>query len=218
MTVQQQEDSPARGPAQGSTRPLSTSGFPEHWQHKALAAWDMNARRGVIETGSDAGKAYLGVTATICTVLRDAAVLIVVPHEHRRQQWLATLQRDFSTAPAAGIQILTSRDIVCATAKTASAPLARVVPLVQPFALLIADDCFADVVELLHSPLGVYCERVMGLTSVLPMGVWGDASRAADDDGTDVTPSTLLGGVVYGLAAGPARNFEPASASVRPPL
>lgn len=196
MTVQQQEDSPTQGPAQGPAqgseqgpaRPLSTSSFPEHWQQKALAAWDMNARRGVIDTGSDTGKAYLGVTAAICTVLRDAVVLIVVPHEHRRQQWLATLQRDFSTAPAAGIQILTSRDIVSATTKTASAPLARVVPLapvvtlVQPFALLIADDCFAD------------------------------------DDGTFDTPSALLGGVVYGLAAGPARNFVPATASVRPPL
>ena len=213
----------ATSPTQAATRPLSASGFPEHWQHKALAAWDMNARRGVIETGSDAGKAYLGVTASIHTVLREAPVLIVVPHEHRRQQWLATFRQDFPMAPATGLQVLTALDIAAATAANPAAgmpPLPAIPepPEVQPFALLVADDCFTDAVELLRSPLGVYCERVMGLTAVLPMGVWGESAWAADDGGTNVTPSSLLGGVVYGLAAAPARHLESTSSSVTPPL
>lgn len=241
MKAKQQEHSPTPGLAQGpglasaltskpaSAHPLSSTGFPERWQHKALAVWDMNARRGVIETGSDAGKAYLGVTASIHTVMREseALVLIVVPHEHRRQQWLATFRQDFPTAPTTGIQILTSQETATFTAtkpaqnsepESETRPILPEPLLVQPFALLIADDCFIHAANLLRSPLGVYCERVMGLTAVLPMGAWGESAWAADDGGTQETPSSLLGGVVYGQAVAPLRHLESVAASVTPSL
>lgn len=176
MTAMKQDHLPVAAAAS----PLSSATFPRYWQQRALAAWDKNSRWGVIETGHNSGKAYPGVAATISTVLRDARVLIVVPHMHRGQQWLATLKRDFPAAPAGSIQVLTTVEALTLGGSANSCES-------HNFALVVADDCLAGALAFLDSPLGKQCERFMALM----------CSLSQDLAVTDAELTENLGGVVF---------------------
>jgi RNA polymerase primary sigma factor len=68
------------------------------WQQEALRVWHANARRGVIEAVTGAGKTRVGIAAAFEAVRQGIKVLILVPTAELQGQWLSSLQRDLPKA------------------------------------------------------------------------------------------------------------------------
>src|SRR5688572_11083058 len=60
------------------------------WQQEALKAWHANARRGVIEAVTGAGKTRVGIAAAFEAVRQGIKVLILVPTAELQSQWLVS--------------------------------------------------------------------------------------------------------------------------------
>lgn len=111
------------------------------WQKEALARWEANGNRGVIEAITGTGKSLVGVAAIRQVLAEGGCALVLVPTSALLEQWHRNL---IKSLPKARIGKLTSGhsddfqsfNVIVSTVQTAS----KKQPKPKSLALLIADE------------------------------------------------------------------------------
>ncbi|MGY1709138.1 DEAD/DEAH box helicase [Geodermatophilus sp. SYSU D00758] len=86
--------SPRKPPASEALPRCYAGKEPRAWQREALAVWERNGRRGVVEAVTGTGKSTVGVLAAAAALEAGEKVLILVPGLELMHQWHGILCRD----------------------------------------------------------------------------------------------------------------------------
>jgi RNA polymerase primary sigma factor len=161
------------------------------WQQDALKAWHANARRGVIEAVTGAGKTRVGIAAAFEAVRQGIKVLILVPTAELQSQWLSSLQRDLPKARRGALgngrsDSLDNVDILVAIVHSASN---RETLRSHKAGLIIADECHRYAAPMFTGALQEGYAWRLGLTATY--------ERADGEHENLLTP--YFGGVVHKL-------------------
>ncbi|MEN8583113.1 sigma-70 family RNA polymerase sigma factor [Burkholderia sp. RS01] len=161
------------------------------WQQEALKAWHANARRGVIEAVTGAGKTRVGIAAAFEAVRQGIKVLILVPTAELQGQWLSSLQRDLPKARRGALgngrsDSLDHVDILVAIVHSASN---RETLRSHKAGLIIADECHRYAAPMFTGALQEGYSWRLGLT----------ATYERSDGGHEDMLTPYFGGVVYNL-------------------
>ncbi|WP_146068874.1 sigma-70 family RNA polymerase sigma factor [Arthrobacter sp. ZGTC131] len=161
------------------------------WQQEALKAWHSNARRGVIEAVTGAGKTRVGIAAAFEAVRQGIKVLILVPTAELQGQWLSYLQRDLPKVRRGALgngrsDSLDHVDILVAIVHSASN---RETLRSHKAGLVIADECHRYAAPLFIGALQEGYAWRLGLTATY--------ERSDGEHENLLTP--YFGGVVYNL-------------------
>ncbi|MFC7847111.1 sigma-70 family RNA polymerase sigma factor [Arthrobacter sp. NPDC057388] len=161
------------------------------WQQEALKAWHSNARRGVVEAVTGAGKTRVGIAAALEAVRQGIKVLILVPTAELQSQWLASLQRDLPNARRGALgngrsDSLDNVDILVAIVHSASN---RATLRSHKAGLIIADECHRYAAPMFTGALQEGYAWRLGLTATY--------ERSDGEHENLLTP--YFGGVVYKL-------------------
>ncbi|MFC9335835.1 sigma-70 family RNA polymerase sigma factor [Arthrobacter sp. NPDC057009] len=161
------------------------------WQQEALKAWHSNARRGVVEAVTGAGKTRVGIAAAFEAVRQGIKVLILVPTAELQSQWLASLQRDLPNARRGAlgngrVDSLDNVDILVAIVHSASN---RETLRSHKAGLIIADECHRYAAPMFTGALQEGYAWRLGLTATY--------ERSDGEHENLLTP--YFGGVVYKL-------------------
>lgn len=161
------------------------------WQQEALKAWHSNARRGVIEAVTGAGKTRVGIAAAFEAVRQGIKVLILVPTAELQIQWLSSLQRDLPKARRGALgngrsDSLDNVDILVAIVHSASN---RETLRSHKAGLIIADECHRYAAPMFAGALQEGYAWRLGLTATY--------ERSDGEHENLLTP--YFGGVVYKL-------------------
>lgn len=161
------------------------------WQQEALKAWHSNARRGVIEAVTGAGKTRVGIAAAFEAVRQGIKVLILVPTAELQGQWLSSLQRDLPRARRGALgngrsDSLDQVDILVAIVHSASN---RETLRSHKAGLIIADECHRYAAPMFTGALQEGYAWRLGLTATY--------ERSDGEHENLLTP--YFGGVVYNL-------------------
>ncbi|MFF2031109.1 sigma-70 family RNA polymerase sigma factor [Arthrobacter sp. NPDC058192] len=161
------------------------------WQQEALKAWHSNARRGVIEAVTGAGKTRVGIAAAFEAVRQGIKVLILVPTAELQSQWLSSLQRDLPKARRGALgngrsDSLDQVDILVAIVHSASN---RETLRSHKAGLIIADECHRYAAPMFTGALQEGYAWRLGLTATY--------ERSDGEHENLLTP--YFGGVVYNL-------------------
>ena len=161
------------------------------WQQEALKAWHANARRGVIEAVTGAGKTRVGIAAAFEAVRQGIKVLILVPTAELQSQWLVSLQRDLPKGRRGALgngraDSLDNVDILVAIVHSASN---RETLRSHKAGLIIADECHRYAAPMFTGALQEGYAWRLGLTATY--------ERSDGEHENLLTP--YFGGVVYKL-------------------
>ncbi|MFP3459806.1 sigma-70 family RNA polymerase sigma factor [Arthrobacter globiformis] len=161
------------------------------WQQEALKAWHSNARRGVVEAVTGAGKTRVGIAAAFEAVRQGIKVLILVPTAELQNQWLASLQRDLPKARRGALgngrsDSLDNVDILVAIVHSASN---RETLRSHKAGLILADECHRYAAPMFTGALQEGYAWRLGLTATY--------ERSDGEHENLLTP--YFGGVVYKL-------------------
>lgn len=182
------------GPVQTDQVSVSTSydyAFLYTWQQEALKAWHSNARRGVVEAVTGAGKTRVGIAAAFEAIRQGMKVLILVPTAELQRQWLLSLKRDLPAARCGALgdgrtDTLDDVDVLIAIVHSASN---RVTLRSHKAGLIIADECHRYAAPMFTGALQEGYAWRLGLTATY--------ERADGEHENLLTP--YFGGVVYNL-------------------
>lgn len=151
-------------------------------QEKALEAWWLNGRRGVVELPTGAGKTLLAVLAI---EKAQRPTLVVVPTLELLVQWQRTLQQRF------GVEVGTvgggTSDLRDLTVITYDSAQMQMEFLGNRFGLLVCDECH-------HLPAPAY--RFIAEGSLAPFRL-GLSATMARTDGSESVAYDLLGPLVH---------------------
>ncbi|WP_243753222.1 sigma-70 family RNA polymerase sigma factor [Paenarthrobacter sp. MSM-2-10-13] len=161
------------------------------WQQEALKAWHSNARRGVIEAVTGAGKTRVGIAAAFEAIRQGIKVLILVPTAELQRQWLSSLRRDLPAARRGALgdgrtDTLDDVDVLVAIVHSASN---RMTLRSHKAGLIIADECHRYAAPMFTGALQEGYAWRLGLTATY--------ERADGEHQNLLTP--YFGGVVYNL-------------------
>lgn len=161
------------------------------WQQEALKAWHSNARRGVVEAVTGAGKTRVGIAAAFEAIRQGIKVLILVPTAELQRQWLSSLKRDLPAARRGALgdgrtDTLDDVDVLVAIVHSASN---RMTLRSHKAGLIIADECHRYAAPMFTGALQEGYAWRLGLTATY--------ERADGEHENLLTP--YFGGVVYNL-------------------
>lgn len=113
------------------------------WQQEAIQAWRDNARTGVVEAVTGAGKTRVGTAAAFEAIRQGMRVLVLVPTSELQRQWFATLGRDLPGARRGRLgdghgDTLDNCDVLIAIVHSAAT---RETLRAHKAGLVIADEC-----------------------------------------------------------------------------
>ena len=178
------------------TEPVSVStsydyAFLYTWQQEALKAWHSNARRGVVEAVTGAGKTRVGIAAAFEAIRQGIKVLILVPTAELQRQWLSSLKRDLPAARRGALgdgraDTLDDVDVLVAIVHSASN---RITLRSHKAGLIIADECHRYAAPMFTGALQEGYAWRLGLTATY--------ERADGEHENLLTP--YFGGVIYNV-------------------
>lgn len=137
------------------------------WQQEALAAWDANLGRGIIDAVTGAGKTRLAVAAIAQELGRGGEVLVLVPTIVLLHQWFEILNTFFPRVRIGRVgdgyedSFRTSTIVVAVLASART----RFFPLSGVNGLLVADECHRAAAERSQVTLAKEFPRRLGLSA-----------------------------------------------------
>ena len=137
------------------------------WQREALAAWDANLGRGIIDAVTGAGKTRLAVAAIATELARDGEVLVLVPTIVLLHQWYEILNSFFPKTRIGRVgdgyddTFLNSTIVIAVLASARN----RHYPLSDTQGLLVADECHRAAAEKSQVALAKHFPRRLGLSA-----------------------------------------------------
>ena len=174
-----------------SVPPSYDYAFLYRWQQEALKAWHSNARRGVVEAVTGAGKTRVGIAAAFEAIRQGIKVLILVPTAELQRQWILSLKRDLPNARPGALgdgqsDSLDQVDVLVAIVHSASN---RTTLRSHKAGLIIADECHRYAAPMFTGALQEGYAWRLGLTATY--------ERADGEHENFLTP--YFGGVIYTL-------------------
>lgn len=137
------------------------------WQDEALAAWEANGRRGIIEAVTGAGKTRVGLRAASEVYADGGSVVVVVPTVDLLHQWHAQLEAELGTRVGllgdGSYDTLWCNRVIVATVHSARTNPYRLAPGTP--GLLIADEVHRFAGEANRLGLDADFEFRMGLSA-----------------------------------------------------
>ncbi|MCQ2001474.1 sigma-70 family RNA polymerase sigma factor [Arthrobacter sp. zg-Y108] len=161
------------------------------WQQEAVDAWRSQARRGVVEAVTGAGKTRVGVAAASDALRKGFKVLVLVPTTELQNQWVRTLKKTLPHVKQGTLgngrqDSLATVDVLVAIVHSAATRelLAR-----HKAGLLIADECHRYASPMFENALQDGFDWRLGLTATY------ERTDGAHIDRLD----PYFGGVIYSL-------------------
>ncbi|MGH9107433.1 MAG: DEAD/DEAH box helicase [Acidimicrobiales bacterium] len=174
-----------------AARPSASLGlYP--WQADALAAWERNGHRGVVEAVTGTGKTMVGIAAALDELAGKGQVVVLVPTVELQHQWVAGLEAHLPPTRRIGRMgdgvrdSLVTHDVLVAVANSARATDVR--PIRQG-GLFVADECHRYGTEVNRLALDRRFVRRLGLS----------ATYAREDDGNLVWLGPYFGRTCFRL-------------------
>ena len=159
-------ETPRPVPATPTTDAENPFGLYE-WQKEALAAWDKNLGRGIIDAVTGAGKTRLAVAAIATELERGGEVLVLVPTIVLLHQWYEILNDYFPKSRIGRVgdghddTFLNSTIVIAVLASARN----RHYPLSDTQGLLVADECHRAAAEKSQVTLAKHFPRRLGLSA-----------------------------------------------------
>ena len=161
------------------------------WQQEAVDAWRKQARRGVVEAVTGAGKTRVGVAAASDALRRGFKVLVLVPTTELQNQWVQTLKQALPAVRRGTLgngrqDSLATVDVLVAIVHSAAT---RELLASHKAGLLIADECHRYASPMFENALQDGFEWRLGLTATYERTDGGHVDRL----------DPYFGGVTYSL-------------------
>lgn len=159
-------ETPRPAPAAPLKDALNPFGLYE-WQKEALAAWEKNLGRGIIDAVTGAGKTRLAVAAIASELDRGGEVLVLVPTIVLLHQWYEILNSFFPKTRIGRVgdgyddTFLNSTIVIAVLASARN----RHYPLSDSHGLLVADECHRAAAEKSQVALAKHFPRRLGLSA-----------------------------------------------------
>ncbi|MCC3279909.1 sigma-70 family RNA polymerase sigma factor [Arthrobacter sp. zg-Y40] len=161
------------------------------WQQEAVDAWRSQARRGVVEAVTGAGKTRVGITAASDALRKGFKVLVLVPTAELQNQWVRTLKQALPNIRRGSLgngrqDSLATVDVLVAIVHSAAT---RELLASHKAGLLIADECHRYASPMFENALQDGFDWRLGLTATYERTDGGHTDRL----------DPFFGGVIYSL-------------------